>query len=176
LPWHADKKSAPLVLIPILSFIFAMGQMIVTQTIQKKTSPEAAEQQGSMKYMLYFMPVLSLVIAFQFPAGAGFYWALSSAVGILQSIILYKVWPPEKLKEEVLATLEKKGYHVDNVVVIEKHNGQTTTKKESDMTSSERKEYNRKKLEEARKADFEKYGEVGAAPLPEKEERADSTD
>ena len=161
----------PIFLIPILSFLFASGQMIITQIIQKKTSPESLQQMGSMKYMLYFMPILSLVIAFQFPAGAGFYWALSSAVGILQSLIIYKLWPVDKLKAEVMAALEKKGYNVENVVVIEKSDGKKTTKKESEMSSSERKEYNRKKLEEARKADLEKYGEVGV--MPPKEEASE---
>ncbi|MCL1903407.1 MAG: YidC/Oxa1 family membrane protein insertase [Oscillospiraceae bacterium] len=176
LPWDSENKPVfPLVLIPILSFIFAMGQMLVTQTIQKKTSPETLEQQGTMKYMMYFMPVMSLVIAFQFPAGAGFYWALSSAVGILQSLIIYKLWPPAKLREEMLAELEKKGYKTDNVVVVEKHDGKKTTKKESEMTQSERKEYNRKKLEEARKADLEKYGEVGTTALSGEDNDSDES-
>jgi YidC/Oxa1 family membrane protein insertase len=154
----------PIILIPILSFIFATGHMIIMQIIQRKTSPESIEQMGSMKYMLYFMPILSLVIAFQFPAGAGFYWTISSVLLIVQSLIIFKLWPPDKLREELKATLEKQGHNIDNIVVIEKHNGQTTTKKESEMSSSERKEYYRKKLEEARKADLEKYGEVGAPP------------
>ena len=154
---------SPILLIPILSFLFAAAHMVVTQIIQKKTAPGSMDQMGSMKYMIYFMPIMSLVIAFQFPAGAGFYWAISSAFGILQSLIIFKMWPPEKLREEVVATLDKKGYNADNVVVIEKHDGSTTTKKESEMSSSERKEYHRKKLDEARKADLEKYGEVGGS-------------
>ena len=163
----------PLILIPILSFLFAVAHMVVTQMQQRKVSPESVQQMGSMKYMLYFMPVMSLVIAFQFPAGAGFYWALSSLVGILQSLIIFKIWPPDKLREEVKATLEKKGYNIDNVVVIEKSDGQTATKKESEMSSSEKKEYYRKKLEEARKADLEKYGEVGKSPVKESEKESE---
>lgn len=164
----------PIILIPILSFLFAAGQMAVTQIIQRKTSSESVEQMGSMKYMMYFMPILSLVIAFQFPAGAGFYWALSSALGIVQSLLIYKLWPPHVLKAEVLENLEKKGFSADSVVVIEKPDGKKTTKKESEMSASERKEYYRKKLEEARKADLEKYGEVGAVSFPPEKPESES--
>ena len=66
------SRTWPIIIIPILSFIFAAGHMVVMQIIQRRTSPEAVKQQGSMKYLFYFMPILSLVIAFQFPAGAGF--------------------------------------------------------------------------------------------------------
>jgi YidC/Oxa1 family membrane protein insertase len=158
----------PMILIPILSFLFASGQTVVMQVIQKKTAPEATQQMGQMKYMLYFMPIMSLVIAFQFPAGAGFYWTISAAVGIVQSLIIHKLWPPEKLREEVRATLEKQGFAApDKIVVIEKHDGKTVSKKESEMSEKERKEYQRKKLAEARKADLEKYGEVGNPPPAE---------
>jgi YidC/Oxa1 family membrane protein insertase len=160
----------PLLLIPILSFLFAAGQMIIMQLIQKKTAPDAVAQMGSMKYMFYFMPIMSLVIAFQFPAGAGFYWAVSAAVGIVQSIIIFKLWPPEKLRAEVEETLVKKGINIDNVVVIEKNDGRKIEKKVSEMSGKEEKEYYRKKLEEARNADLEKYGEIGelSAELREK--------
>ncbi|MCL1824147.1 MAG: hypothetical protein FWG44_08090, partial [Oscillospiraceae bacterium] len=40
----------------------------------------------------------------------------------------------------------------------------------SDMSGKEQKEYYRKKLEEARKADLEKYGEVGDIDLSEFEQ------
>jgi len=166
-PWPI---SWPMVLVPLLSFIFAAGQTVIMQRIQKITSPESIEQMGMMKYMMYFMPVISLVIAFQFPAGAGFYWAISALIGIGQSVIIFKLWPPEKLKEEVKAKLEKQGHKIDDVVVVEKHDGQKVEKKKSEMSSKEEKEYYRKKLEEARKADLEKYGEVGAPPEEEAKE------
>ena len=155
---------SPILLIPILAFIFAVIQMIVMQKIQKKTSPEALEQMGAMRYSLYFLPIMSLVFPFTFPAGAGFYWAVSGATGILQSLIIVKLYPPEKMREKALETLEKKGYSfTENVVVIEKSDGKKSTKKESEMSQAERKEYYRKKLEEARQADLKKYGSVGSS-------------
>jgi YidC/Oxa1 family membrane protein insertase len=166
--WNDETRSDPyfpLILIPILSFIFSVGQTLIMQRIQKKNSPETVEQMGSMKYMFYFMPFLSLMIAFQFPAGAGFYWSISALIGIIQSLIIFKMYPPEKLKAEVMATLEKQGYKGEKVVVIEKYDNKTsevvsTSKKVSEMTAKEQKEYYRKKLEQARKDDLEKYGEI----------------
>ncbi len=79
----------PLLLIPILSLVMSVLQMVITQIIQKKTNPEmAAQQQGCAKFTLYLMPVFSFYIAFQVPAGVGFYWGLNYVVGILQSRII----------------------------------------------------------------------------------------
>ncbi|MDR0222486.1 MAG: YidC/Oxa1 family membrane protein insertase [Oscillospiraceae bacterium] len=155
---------APIILIPVLSFLLSVVQTVLTMYIQKRTSPEAAQQMGGMKVMFYIMPLFSLFIAFQFPAGVGFYWSVSYVLGIAQSVLIFKIWSPEKLKAEAMAALEKRnaGYKAGSVVVIEKDDGEKRSKRMSDMSSSERKEYYRKKLEEARKADLEKYGEVGA--------------
>jgi YidC/Oxa1 family membrane protein insertase len=146
----------PMILIPILAFLFAAGQTIIMQYVQKKTSPESVAQMGAMRYLLYFIPFMSLFIAFSFPAGAGFYWAISAAAGIVQSLVIYKIWPPAKLRAEVEETLSKQG--ADNVVVIEKHDGRKVEKKISEMSGKEEKEYYRKKLEAARQADLDKYG------------------
>ena len=157
----------PMILIPILAFAFAAGQTVIMQYIQRKTSPDSVKQMGAMRYMFYFMPIMSLVIAFQFPAGAGFYWAISGAVGIVQSVVIYKIWPPDKLRAEVEESLAKRGLNVEKVVVIEKHDGKKVEKKVSEMSGKEEKEYYRKKLEAARKSDLEKYGEVGKSPVVE---------
>jgi len=159
---------APIMLIPILSFVFSVAQTILTQYIQNKTSPDLNNQMGSMKYMMYIMPLFSLFIVFQFPAGAGFYWTVSAVLGIAQSLVIYKFWSPEKLKAEAEAILEarNKGFK-DRVVVVEPINSESKdgedapkTKLLSEMSSAERKEYNRRKLEQARKEDAEKYGDA----------------
>ncbi|MCL2634335.1 MAG: YidC/Oxa1 family membrane protein insertase [Oscillospiraceae bacterium] len=162
---------APIIIIPILCFLFSIAQTIITQYIQKKTMPDLGQQMVAMKYMLYAMPLFSLYIVFQFPAGVGFYWTISSVIGIAQSVLIYKIWPPEKMREQAKAALERKnkGISFDTEVVIEKETKdgevEVKTKKKSEMSSNERKDYYRKKLEEARRADLEKYGEVGK-PLP----------
>lgn len=168
----------PLIIIPILSLIMSVAQMAITQIIQKKTNPEmAAQQQGCAKFTLYLMPLFSLYIAFQVPAGVGFYWALNYVVGILQSLIIYKFWPNEKLQEQARLDLDKKNVSLTAIATVvdidDDGNEITVSKKINDMSSKELKEYNRRKLEEARKADAEKYGDENVPDLPPLEEEED---
>ncbi len=148
-----------LIIIPILSFIFSLGQTLLTQYFNKKNNPEAANAGGAgMKVMLYIMPLFSLWIAFSVPAGVGFYWAISYAFGIVQSLIIQKFYHPEKLKAEAMAKINAKKKEVTTTAVVT----DAETGEEKVVTTTEtlsQKEINRRKLAEARKADAEKYGE-----------------
>ena len=148
-----------LIIIPILSFIFSLGQTLLTQYFNKKNNPEAANAGGAgMKVMLYIMPLFSLWIAFSVPAGVGFYWAISYAFGIVQSLIIQKFYHPEKLKAEAMAKINAKKKEVTTTAVVT----DAETGEEKVVTTKEtlsQKEINRRKLAEARKADAEKYGE-----------------
>lgn len=160
----------PLLLIPILSLVMSLAQMIISQIIQKKTNPDMAQQQGCAKFMLYIMPLFSLYIAFQVPAGVGFYWTLSYVFGIAQSLIIYKFWPNEKLQEQAKIELDSKNVSINATATVvdidEQGNEVKVSKKMSDMSAKEIKEYQRKKLEEARRADAEKYGDEDIPELP----------
>lgn len=160
----------PLILIPILSLIMSLAQMIISQIIQKKTNPDMAQQQGCAKFMLYIMPLFSLYIAFQVPAGVGFYWTLSYVFGIAQSLIIYKFWPNEKLQAQAKAELESKNVNLTVTATVvdidDEGNEVKISKKMSEMSAKEIKEYQRKKLEEARRADAEKYGDEDIPDLP----------
>ncbi|MBD5104002.1 MAG: membrane protein insertase YidC [Ruminococcaceae bacterium] len=174
----------PLILIPILSLIMSLAQMIISQIIQKKTNPDMPEQPGCAKFTLYLMPLFSLYIAFQVPAGVGFYWTLSYVFGILQTLVIYKFWPTEKLKEAARAELEKKSVNIQataTVVNIDDNGNEVkVSKKMSEMSAKEIKEYQRRKIEEARKADAEKYGDEDIPDLPpidwDKEDNAEEFD
>ena len=116
-----------------------------------------------MKIMLLMMPFVSLFIVFSVPAGAGFYWSVSYLFGILQSLIMYKFWPSEKIRAEAQAKMEARAAEREQrtTVVTVDADGNTTEKTEriSKLTQKEIKELNKKKLEAARRADAEKYGE-----------------
>lgn len=166
----------PLILIPILSLVMSLAQMIISQIIQKKTNPDMAQQQGCAKFMLYIMPLFSLYIAFQVPAGVGFYWTLSYVFGIVQSLIVYKFWPTEKLQEEAKRELESKSVNLAATATVvdidEEGNEVKVSKKMSEMSAKEVKEYQRRKLEEARRADAEKYGDEEVPDLPPLDEES----
>ena len=170
----------PLLLIPILSLVMSLAQMFISQIIQKKTNPELAQQQGCARFMLFVMPLFSLYIAFQVPAGVGFYWTISYVFGILQSLVIYKFWPTEKLKEQARLELEKQSSMVQATATVvdvdEEGNEVKVSKKMSEMSAKEIKEYQRRKLEEARRADAEKYGDEDIPDLPPlDEDKAEDT-
>lgn len=153
----------PLLIIPIMAFIFSFAQMLVSQRLMNKQNPEMANQQGGAKFMLYLMPFISLWISFSVPAGAGFYWAVSYLFGIAQSVVTYKFWPSDKIRAEAKAKMEEQAAKREQraTVVEVDAQGNTTEKtaRLSELSQKEIKELNRRKIEAARKADAEKYGE-----------------
>lgn len=154
-----DNMGFPMILIPIVSFLMSMLQTFISQRLMTQSNPEAATARGMgpMKVMLFIMPLMSLWIAFTVPAGAGFYWTVSYLYGIIQTVVLNKVYNPAKLRaqaEEELKALtkkqnKKKAVDVDAVVVADDGTKETISQKE----------LYRRKLAAARKADAEKYGE-----------------
>lgn len=150
-----------LVLIPIFSLLLSLAQTIITQKISEKSNPAMAQVGGGMKVMLYAMPLFSLWIAFTVPAGVGFYWSISYAFGIVQTLLLNKMYNPEKLREQA-----EKEYKEQNK---NKKIEATATVSEPDPTDKfaydengnrlSQKEINRRRLAEARRQDAEKYGE-----------------
>ena len=158
--WAFDS----LIIIPIIAFVFSFAQMYIQQYLMDKQNPELAKQQGgSMKIMLLMMPFISLFIVFSVPAGAGFYWSVSYLFGIAQSIIMYKFWPSDKIRAEAKAKMEAQAAAREQratvVTVDAEGNEVEKTERVSKLTQKEIKELNKKKLEAARRADAEKYGE-----------------
>ncbi len=152
-----------LLIIPILAFILSMAQMIIQQRLTTIQNPEMAQQQKSMMFMFITMPFISLFIAFSVPAGAGFYWAISYLFGIIQSLIMFKFWPSEKIRAEAQAKMEaqaaEKEQRATIVTVDAEGNSVEKTERISKLTQKEIKELNKKKLEAARREDAAKYGE-----------------
>ena len=158
--WAFDS----LIIIPIIAFVFSFAQMYIQQYLMDKQNPELAKQQGgSMKIMLLMMPFISLFIVFSVPAGAGFYWSVSYLFGIAQSIIMYKFWPSDKIRAEAKAKMEAQAAAREQratVVTVDADGNEVEkTERVSKLTQKEIKELNKKKLEAARRADAEKYGE-----------------
>lgn len=91
------------ILIPIICFISYIGSQIV---MQKMNGNPMANQQGCMKTMLYVMPLFSAYIAYTVPASVGFYWICSSITGLIQSIII------NKLFSAVILTAKEEARHV----------------------------------------------------------------
>ena len=147
-----DNMGFPLILIPIISFIMSLLQTFISQRIMMQSNPDAAKTMGTMKIMLYIMPLMSLWIAFTVPAGAGFYWTVSYLFGIIQTVLLNKLFNPAKLREKAQAEIDA----MNKVVTVE---AVKVIKEDGTEEILSQKEINRRKLAAARKADAEKYGE-----------------
>jgi len=158
------------IIIPILSGITAFLASVLSMRQQAKYGQV---MQGSMKYMMYFMPLISLWFAFTLPAGVGLYWAVANIFTIMQTLILGKIYTPEKLSHENEKEVEKnrekmkkRRHKMENYNKMMQEKGlspATTTdegEKTADLTANmKEKELAKFKLAEARKRMAEKYGE-----------------
>ncbi len=74
-----------LLLIPILSGLTAFLSSWILQKVQGN------QMQGSMKTMMYIMPLMSVYFAFQFPVAVGVYWIFNNIFTCIQELILTKI-------------------------------------------------------------------------------------
>lgn len=154
---RVPSMSFPIILIPIISFVMSLLQTFISQRLMNQSNPDAAKAMGPMRTMLFVMPLVSLWIAFTVPAGAGFYWAVSYLYGIIQTVVLNKLYNPAKLREQAEAEYNAKNKNKNKVIDLDA----VKVVKNNDGTEEmlTQKEINRRKLAAARKADAEKYGE-----------------
>ncbi len=137
--------------------IASCGMMILSQIITMKMS--GSQMQGSMKMMPYIMSLMFLWFGFTMPAGVSFYWILSNVFGMLQSVILRKIYDPEKLKAEVALQIEekrksnKKKRKEKDVVIVKEDDGEVVEKK---VTLAEKEKL---QLQKAREEYMKKYEE-----------------
>ena len=89
-----------LILIPIL----AGGFQLLMSVYMMKSQPQQ-QGAGSMKGMMYMMPLMSVYIAFIMPAALGIYWIAQSVFSLIQEVIMTKFFN-KKLEEEENARYE----------------------------------------------------------------------
>lgn len=85
---------SPYILFPILCFVSNVGSQIVMQKINKN---QMGQQQGCMKIMLFALPLFSAYIAYVVPCAMAFYWIVSALLGLVQSILLSKIFSAAQL-------------------------------------------------------------------------------
>ena len=82
-------------IIPALAFISSMASSIYSMARSKKQNPST--NFASMGCMMLFMPLFSLYLTFQFPAGIGLYWIASNIFSFITMIITGILYSPSKL-------------------------------------------------------------------------------
>lgn len=164
-----------LVLIPILSGLTSLAVSLYSMHKSQQTQGQQAGG-GMMKGMMIFMPLLSVFFAFNVPAGVGLYWIFSNVLSGVQTLVLYKIWTPErvaakferdkaagKIKEKKPSKLRQAMLAAQEQQAAQQGQGEAKKRplpaQHEGMTQKEINELNRRRLAEARRRDAEKYGE-----------------
>lgn len=170
-----DKASVALIMIPILSGVTQLGYTIYSQYKMRKSNPDMANMQGQgcMNVMLYGMPLFSVWLACTVPAGVGFYWIWSTVFAFVQTLVLYMYLTPKrvevinnKLKEKnkdkkpgfMERMMEQQNELMKQQGMVQQGRPDYIADTEG-MSRSEKQNYNRQLINEARKRMAEKYGE-----------------
>ena len=149
------------IVLPLLSVI----TMLLSTHISMKASGQ--QMQGSMKLTMYMMPLMYLFVCFTVPCAFSLYYVVSNILMTVQSIIMKKIYDPEKVKAEVLAEMaarkkeQKRGVKSTTIKVTDEKTGMTV---EKNISASE---MNKRRLEYARQLDAERYKDERTVPLSE---------
>jgi YidC/Oxa1 family membrane protein insertase len=145
-----------LLIFPILATV----TMIVTNVISTRTSGQQAQMQGSMKIMMWVMNAFFAYFCFTVPVGFSLYYATSNICMAIQTVIIARIYNPEKFKAQYEAEIAaKKAARKQKKEVVVEEDGQTVTRQvgEADL--------NKLRLERARAMDAEKYSDERTVPL-----------
>ncbi len=106
----ATSQAKIVILIPIISGLTSLMTSVLSQMRQKKANPNM--QMQGMGCMMLLMPLWSVWLAFQFPAGVGMYWILSNVFAFLQTLILGHFYAPRKTVAQLMVneTIDRRSY------------------------------------------------------------------
>jgi YidC/Oxa1 family membrane protein insertase len=147
--WGFSAVALISMIMPVLSIV----TMFVSQIITMKASGTSQQMQGSMKVMMWLMPIMFGYFCFTVPIGFSLYYTVSNVLMLAQSLILKKIYDPEKMKEQIEQELAEKraAKKKKKQVTVKAETGETVTK---DVTESE---LARIRLAKAREMDEERY-------------------
>lgn len=134
-------------IVPVLSVVSMLAQQILM------TKLNGQKMEGAMKWMPIYTTLMFGYISFVIPTGVSIYWIFSSLFGILQELVLRIFFDPEKEKAKIEEQMKEA-----RKIAKAKANGRAIPDKEGKMTASQA-ELAKKRLEAARQAEREKYGE-----------------
>lgn len=88
-------------LIPVLSGVTSLMTSALSYMRQRKTNPEMSKN-PAMGCMSFGMPLFSVYIAFQFPAGIGIYWTMSNLFMFFQTLVIGHTHSPKNVLAKVM--------------------------------------------------------------------------
>ena len=158
-------ENLPLLIFPVLAIV----TMFLSTHISMKASGQ--EMQGSMKLTMYMMPLMYVFFCFTVPSAFSLYYVVSNILMTVQSLVMKKIYDPEKMKAEVAAEMaarkkeQKRGVKSTTIKVTDEKTGEVV---EKNISASE---MNKRRLEYARKLDEERYKDERTVPLSELENK-----
>lgn len=112
-PWNSEgfKGINLLWIIPLLSWLTAMGSSLISMYFTKQGTAKGEKQPGqgcSNVMLVILMPLFSLYITFIVPGGVGIYWICSNLIAVLQTVILNMIYNPAKIRVKAEAEYEER--------------------------------------------------------------------
>lgn len=95
-----------LLLVPLLTLVVTYGSTFINRKLMYNPNPDA-QNDMSMKIMNLSMPLLSVYISFTIAAAIGLYWVFRNILGVLQQLILNKMFPIPRFSEEDYKAAER---------------------------------------------------------------------
>ena len=95
-----------LLIVPLLTLIVTYGSTFINRKLMYNPNPDA-QNDMSMKIMNLSMPLLSVYISFTVAAAIGIYWVFRNILGVLQQLILNKMFPIPRFTEEDYKAAER---------------------------------------------------------------------
>ncbi|MBP3495008.1 MAG: membrane protein insertase YidC [Clostridia bacterium] len=97
-----------LIFIPILNLAFMYLSQYLSRKLTYQPNQEAqAQMGGSMKIMMWTMPLMTMFFTFGFASAIGIYWIFRTVLAMLQQFILAKSMPYPRYTEEQLKEMTK---------------------------------------------------------------------
>ncbi|MCH5278543.1 MAG: membrane protein insertase YidC [Christensenellaceae bacterium] len=89
-------------ILPIFAAVFQFLAAWVSQRQSKKLNPAAAAQQGSMNFMLWMFPIMSIMFCLSSTSAFALYWVFSSIFQLASSSIVNYIISKEDVSEIVV--------------------------------------------------------------------------
>lgn len=154
---------SPLLIFPLIAAV----TMCISQMLSTRMSGQQAQMQGSMKIMMWSMNLVFVFMCFQMPVGFSLYYGTSNIFMMIQTVLTYKIYNPQKFKEQYEAEVAaKKAAKKEIKTVTVEENGKKVEK------NVNKRQLDQMRLEYARTLDAEKYAGDRTVPLTEEERAA----
>ena len=149
-----------MMILPILAILIQILSIFQVNKHNVMVTNDPA-QEKMMKIMQFAPTILLSYIYFSMPSGIAFYFIVSGVLSMLQTEVLYKFYDPKKALAEFEQQQqeERKRQREEKLELKQQFKNGAEISEEEKKKIVSKSEYNRQKINEARRKIEEKYGE-----------------